>query len=344
MKRLARRALAALAVGTRLWPLVPRGQAAVLRYHRVAPSGARPLPLAVPEREFAAQLRFLRSRCRVVGAREVAEAVVEERRLPPRAVAITFDDGYADNASVALPLLRRYGLPATFFVTTGWVGTERLQWWDRLHQHVAQAAASGYPPAGHEELPRPVADALGAARLGTPGAGPALERSLVAALRGLELSPEELDRTLERIAAALGVDEPEPQDYLPMSWDQVRELRDGGMEVGSHTVSHACLTAVPAQRAHEELSDSKAALERELGEPVALLAYPAGDYDQDVADLAVEAGYQAAFTTTAGAVAAGDHAFGLRRIGVWAGGYRGAVARFAPSVFGLQIGRLARRA
>jgi len=343
MKNMARQAVAALAVGTRLWPVVGTGRAVVLRYHRVAGTDAEPLPLAVTLREFEGQLRFLRSHCQPTAAREIAQAVTEGQPLPPGAVAITFDDGYEDNFSVALPLLKKHGMSATFFLTTGWIESERMLWWDRVHEHVRQAAREGIAPTGHETLPQPVAAALASANLRSP-AGPAtLEHELVAALRSLQLPPEGLDPLIERIAECLGTDEPDPAQYRPMNWLQVRLLRQSGMDIGSHTVSHARLGSVPAERAHDELAESRKKLEKELGEKIDLLAYPAGDHNEDVTELAVEAGYEAAFTTETGPVRQGNDPFALRRIGVWGGGYAGATGRFSAQVFGLQIGRLARR-
>lgn len=343
MKRLARQAVAAMAVGTKLWPIVGQGQAVVLRYHRVCGSAAEPVPLAVTPEEFEAQLVFLKERCEVVSPRAVAESVIEERVLPPNAVAITFDDGYEDNFSVAFPLLKKHGLVAGFFITAGWVESMRVLWWDRLHDYVRTAAREGIEPVGYERLPRSVGAAIASANLADPVAATALHRELVAALRGLDLPTDEVDALVERIAVVLGIGEPAAEPYLPMNWFQVQILREGGMEIGSHTVSHARLTTVPADDAYAELERSKQVLEAKLGEPVNLLAYPAGAHNRDVMDLAAEAGYRAAFTTEVGPVRPGDDGFALRRIGVWSGGYRGAVSDFSAPVFGLQIGRLARR-
>jgi len=342
MKNLARHAIAALAAGTRLWPAVPAGRAVVLRYHRVAGSAADPMPLAVTPEEFDAQVRFLRARCRLVAPREIVEAVAEERPLLAGTIAITFDDGYEDNFSNALPILKRYDAPAAFFVAAGWIGSTQMLWWDRIHEFVRQAAREGAPPTGWESLPRPVAAALASAHLRVPAGAAALEHELVAALRSLRLVPEALDHLVEQIAESLGADEPDPERYHPMNWEQVVLLRQAGMEIGSHTMTHARLASVPAERAHDELEESKKTIEKKLGEPIDLLAYPAGDTSRDVAELAVEVGYGAAFTTEAGPILPGDDALSLRRIGVWSGGYDGAFGGFSPSVFGLQIGRLAR--
>ena len=344
MKLVARQAVATVAMGARLRSIVGAGQAVVLRYHRVGGSAEHPVPLAVTPEEFEAQLRFLRARCQVVSPRVVAECIAEERPLPPNAVAITFDDGYEDNFSIAFPLLKKYGLPAGFFVTAGWIEEKKMTWWDKLHEYVRQAADERSEPVGHETLPKPVAAALASADLAAPEGPSTLEHELVAALRGLNRPVAELDALVEQIAAVLGAGEPDPTPYQPMNWMQVRLLREGGMDVGSHTISHARLSTLPVEQALEELEQSRKAIEEQLGETVDLLAYPAGDHNQDVMDLAAEAGYEGAFTTIAGSVRPGDDAFALRRVGVWSGGYRGVFGKhFSPAVFGLQISRLARR-
>lgn len=339
LKRTVRQPIAWLAMRARLWPLVPKGAALVLRYHRI---GGRAAPLSLDAEEFDAQLAFLESSCQVVTAGEVAAAVAEGKPLPPNALAITFDDGYEDNYSLALPALQRHGLRATFFVTAGWIGTDKVLWWDRLHDYIRQAAELGARPVDYEDLPGPVAAALAAADLRAAGGPERLERALAKAIGAMPLGPEETDLLVERIAAALGADVAAPEPYRPMSWDQVRQLHAAGMEIGSHAMSHAHLVHLPAERAYAELESSKQVIERELGATVSLLAYPAGSHNQDVVDLAQEAGYAAAFTTASGAVRPGADPLRLNRVGVWRGGYRGLLSAFSTSVFGLQLGRLAR--
>ncbi|NQT86609.1 polysaccharide deacetylase family protein, partial [bacterium] len=159
MKRIARSLAATALVGGRLWRVVPRKCAVVLRYHRVVEDGAPVPPLAVTASEFDAQLAFLKARCRVVRAADVAG---ETRG---GAVAITFDDGYRDNHDVALPTLQKHGLTATFFVTTDWMDTDRLLWWDALHKYLAVAGETGARAAGGEALPESVKQILAEARL-----------------------------------------------------------------------------------------------------------------------------------------------------------------------------------
>ncbi len=345
IKRAVEQAIAGLAVGTRLRPVVRKSEAVVLRYCRVASAETTDLPRAVPEAEFAAQLRFLARRCRVLPLHEIARAVANGEDLPRGAVAITFDGGYEDNCSAAFPLLKEHGLTATFFIAAGWVESHDVLWWDRIHDYVRQTFAQGAAPSGYDVLPRPVAQVF--AQSGPPGPAAAqhLEDELVTAVSALNLSPENTDDLVKSVGKALGAGAALGKRYDPMNWEQVAVLRDGGMTIGSHAMSDARLTAVNVDRAFEELSFSKKTLERKLGIGVDMVAYPEGSHNLDVADLAKEAGYRAAFTSEPGSVRPGDGRFALRRIDV-AGlsadchGLRGS---FSPWVFGRRLRQMARR-
>jgi peptidoglycan/xylan/chitin deacetylase (PgdA/CDA1 family) len=343
MRRAARHAIATLTMGTRLCSIVGKAQAVVLRYCRVAGSRTEPLPRAVTEEEFEAQLRFLTARCRVVSAREIVQAVIERRPVPPRAVALTFDGGYEDNCSAAFPLLKQYGVPATFFVAAGWVETHEVLWWDRLHACLRRRdlrLENQEPRYG--DLPQPVAKVLAEAGDLSKAGAERFEDRLVEAVGSLNVSPEETTDVVKSIAQVLGAEEPLGHEYDPMNWEQLAILREGGMEIGSAAVSDARLTTVHVERAFEELAFSKTTLEDKVGGPIDLVAYPEGCHSPDVADLAEEAGYLAAFTTDSGPVRAGDDRFTLRRISVRSDDCRGAFGSFSAPLFGLHLRQLAR--
>ena len=338
----ARQTLAALAIRARLCRIIARDSALVLRYHRVAGTRGDPMPRAVPEGDFEAQLRLLSARCNVVGLPEIVDALLARRALPPGAVALSFDGGYEDNFSAAFPILKQFDLPATFFIAAGWIETSEVLWWERLHDYIRQAAAERLEPVGQELLPEPVAQAFQRATLDEPGGPARLEKLLAAAVGGINCPPERTDELVESIAGVLGADVAPALLYQPMTWQQVKLLRAGGMTIGSHTMSRARLTTLRADRAHEELVASKAAIENQLGEPIDLVAYPEGRHNADVADLAEEAGYRAAFTTHAGPIHRGDNPFALRRASVRGADDRGALGAFSASLFALRVRRLAR--
>lgn len=274
----------------------------VLAYHRVLPRAAEAgfsydLELVSAwEEEFDWQVRYLARNHEVITCRDLAALLDAGRPVPRRAVIITFDDGYRDNHDVALPILRRHGVPAVVFVATGYMDSRETYWYDRLvHWMLGSQAA---------ELPMPNGVSL------IVGGGEEQRRCTAqAALRHLKLLPEALrHETLERWRAALGAPANEEASGYdgPMSWTQVKALSDAGIEIGSHSVSHPVLANVADDAQLErELFDSKAQIEAHTGQPVVSLAYPVGGpgaYSDRVVDVARRAGYRFGFTYETGVI------------------------------------------
>jgi peptidoglycan/xylan/chitin deacetylase (PgdA/CDA1 family) len=211
--------------------------------------------------------------------------------LPKRAVMVTFDDGYLDNYEVAFPVLRRHQVPGLFFVSTGYINSERIFWFDWLVYVILRTTAS--------EL------RLDALNL-TIHLRPCLTNRRAEAtqlLRVLKRTPEAYRlRILQQLHQATGV-EMLPTDLKQskvMTWPQVQEMARAGMEFGSHTVSHPILsTLTDHDLLRMELEDSKAKIEQETGQPVVAVAYPVGGrsaLNADVLAATQQAGYQIAFT------------------------------------------------
>lgn len=282
----------------------------ILIYHRVHPKPDPFMIDPVPPALFEGQMRHLARAYRPLPLDELLDRS-REGTVPPGAVAVTFDDGYADNAEHALPILRRHGIPATVFLVTGCVGTGRIPWHDEVLLAFAGTRRSavrvpgspeGAPPAPieREEDRRSAAFATLAALKPLPEAG---RLAAVAALQ------EELGRGDPATAAALMLD-----------WDRVRAMRDAGVRFGAHTVTHPILSRVAPERARDEVVRSKQAIEAELGEEVPFFAYPNGrpeDYDETTVQALRAAGFRAALTTTFGANEAGDDPLHWRRTAAW---------------------------
>jgi peptidoglycan/xylan/chitin deacetylase (PgdA/CDA1 family) len=222
--------------------------------------------LGVHRRRFAAHLAYYLQAFHVCTV-EAALALIAEARWPDRPLlSITFDDGYRDNAELALPALQAAGCPATFFICTGPLEDDRPFWWDL-------AIASALQPAGaHWQALRA---ALGVA----PGAGPRAE--LVAVLDRLWQKP------YAEIAALLALNRPDRHGLAArcpkrMRPDQVRALAAAGMEIAAHTHHHPNLTREEPAAVAEELARSKALLERWTGRRVTGFAAPNGFIDQTV--------------------------------------------------------------
>lgn len=277
----------------------------ILIYHRVL---TRPDPLfpgEVDQVEFNRQLGLLKSMFNVI---PLLDAVHHLRAgtLPPRAACITFDDGYADNAEVAMPILQKHGLPATFFIATGFLDGGRM-WNDTVIELVRRT-------------PGPTLDAR-ALGLGLHPTGSIQERSkaigaLIGQLKYLGL--EQRLAQVEQLAALAGCSLP---DDLMMRSEQVRELRRGGMDIGAHTVRHPILATLTPEEARAEIGNGKRALEDILGERVPLFAYPNGkpgtDYRAEHVAIVRELGFDGAVSTAWGSSRGNVDLFQLPRFSPW---------------------------
>lgn len=261
----------------------------IMIYHRVLAAPDPLFPGETDRASFSHQLDLLKSSCNVLPLLD-AVRLLREGRLPPRAACITFDDGYADNATEALPLLLRHGLHATFFVATGFLDGGRM-WNDTIIELVRKA------PAGQP---------LAAASLGLPVLPlDTLEqrRAAISALIG-KLKYVPMTQRLDHVAALAARAAYPLADDLMMRSEQVVQLRRAGMHIGAHTANHPILAALPAHEAADEIASGKHTLETLLGEKLALFAYPNGkpgtDYRAEHVDIVRELGFEGAVSTAWG--------------------------------------------
>jgi peptidoglycan/xylan/chitin deacetylase (PgdA/CDA1 family) len=268
-----------------------RGKSLILMYHRF---GERDDTVAVRASEFEAHLRYLTSHYSIVPFSAVAESVARGSGVPPGTAAITVDDGYADFFDVAFPIVRRYRVPATVFVVTGFVDGTAWIWTDKLRFVTARARVA--------EREVRVGDRTIRLRLDGAASRTRAAERVNAVLK--TMPDDEKEEALLRIASELEVPiPPRPTDeFRPLDWDQVREMAASGVEIGSHTVTHPMLTKVSPDRLRDEVRRSRRRLEAELGRRVDLFCYPNGDYDAGVKREVGSAGYASAASTDVGLV------------------------------------------
>jgi peptidoglycan/xylan/chitin deacetylase (PgdA/CDA1 family) len=306
------------------------GRVLILLYHRVAKLASDPWGLAVTPRRFAEHLEVLRQHARPMRLRQLCQAL-RHGNLPDRSVVVTFDDGYADNLHNAKPLLERHDVPATVFVASGFVESEREFWWDELTRLLL------HPGALPERLRLSINGNTYRWELGeaayygekdfrryrgwrawkeAPSARHSLYTSLCERLR--PMTEGERRRTLDDLRVWAGVASVSQPGHRPLSLEGVVNLdKKGLVEVGAHTVTHPALSTLPMASQRYEIRESKARLEKILNRPVTSFAYPYGklsDYTAETIDVVRKAGFACACSSFAGLVERSSDPFQLPRV------------------------------
>jgi peptidoglycan/xylan/chitin deacetylase (PgdA/CDA1 family) len=295
-----------------------RPRAVVLVYHRIGERALDPWHLTIDPEIFAGQMETLARDWSPLSLAELVEGFVR-RRLPERAVAVTFDDGYADNLEVAAPILLEHGIPATLFVTTEVIDSGALPWWDELASLLLEPAelparltlSSG---GGRWEIPPLAAGERGSAANASrpweaePGTRLHAFYDVWLAVRALDVPTREA--SLDEIAEWAGA--PRPSGRVLLTWEQLRELAAlPGFDLGAHTLTHPALPNCSPEEARAEVAGGADRLRARAGVEAEQLAYPFGAWTRSVARLVAELGFRAAYTTDGNAISwsSSPHAF-----------------------------------
>lgn len=284
-------------------PAHERARLSILIFHRVLPEPDPLMPEEMHARQFDAICGWLKDWFNVLPL-DLAVNQLRHGTLPARACAITFDDGYADNLHIASPILKKYGLCATFFIATAFLNGGRM-WNDTVIETIRRSLLGqvNVPGLGEYSL-----DGVMARRQAI--------RAVIDKIKYLPVD-ERQAMTLQLAAQA----QAEPPDDLMMVTDDLRRMRTLGMQIGAHTVSHPILARLSADAARREMQDGHRWLQDVLAERVSLFAYPNGkpgaDYLPEHAEMARELGVAAAVTTTWGAARTQTNPFELPRFTPW---------------------------
>jgi peptidoglycan/xylan/chitin deacetylase (PgdA/CDA1 family) len=264
----------------------------VLAYHRVTQLASDPHQLAVTPENFRAQMQYLRQSCRCVRF----EDDWAEARTP--AVAVTFDDGYADNLHQALPILEEAGVPATFFISTGMVGTCQEFWSDELERLVLGEAS--YPPLFALQDREYGGSWLTASREQRLVLHDRLHRCL------LKIRPQRREDWLDQLRRWAGAEPVGRDAYRALTWEELRMLAASPLvTIGAHGVTHTPLAVLAEAEQRQEIVQSRSGLENMLGRDITVFSYPFGgyrQYDRTTRRLCREAGLRCAVTTFPGQV------------------------------------------
>jgi peptidoglycan/xylan/chitin deacetylase (PgdA/CDA1 family) len=279
------------------------GGPAILMYHRIATPDVDPWGLSISPERFAEQVQALCAR-RTVLSMDAFVAQLRSRTLPHDAVALTFDDGYSDNLRQAKPILEAAGVPATVFLTTGRIGTDKEFWWDELARMVLARAEplldNVIVDANDLQIDLPPVDLAVEPRAnwrawGRPvTAREATYQRLWQALQSC--TPDAREAAMARLRPLFCASHPNPED-LPMCAADIRRLASNRISVGAHGCTHQLLTSLAPAARMEEIQRSRVEAEALSGLPVTGFTYPHGDRDTETIDMVRRVGYRWACST-----------------------------------------------
>lgn len=302
----------------------------ILMYHRIADTDGDPWAMCVTTHHFAEHLDVLQKETHPISLRQLVR-MLKDGNIPDRAVAVTFDDGYADNLYNAKPLLEQYNIPATVFVTSGYVGQKREFWWDELERILLR------PGTIPEKLTLNIDGKTFQCELGDDAnysedkyksycdwivnwqEYPSLRHSLYFSLHQLlqPLLEPERRKVINELLAWAGVKPVKLPTRRALSSEELLLLMRGELiEIGSHTVTHPFLSALPESLQQDEIRQSKILLEESIGQPVRSFAYPYGNYAIEAVSIVQEAGFDCACSTIVDSVWRGSDRFQLPRVGI----------------------------
>jgi peptidoglycan/xylan/chitin deacetylase (PgdA/CDA1 family) len=306
MKDLAKRAI--LASGA-MRLISPGASAAILMYHSVMPDPAAQGDslggIVHSEEQFRAQMDLLRRDYHPISLDDVVKKLKTGEPSPKHSVVVTFDDGYADNFEVAMPILNQLGIPATFYVTVDCVEQRRLPWPSRLRYAFRRTEFSVWIDRRGNSWPLQNFDSR--------------ERAYLASCdECCQLSGQPQEEYVRRVEKQFGTAVSADSGSLMMNYEQIRSLHRNGHIVGSHTMTHPNMAYIGEHDAKTELAESKQRLEQALQAPVGHFSYPCPAMtphwsEQTVAQSRL-VGYDSAVTTNGGVTRCGDNPLALKRI------------------------------
>jgi peptidoglycan/xylan/chitin deacetylase (PgdA/CDA1 family) len=286
------------------------GGALILGYHRISAVQDDVYEVCVSPENLARQMESLRKYAHPLSLSKLVQGL-KEGFLPPKSVAVTFDDGYADNFYAAKPILEKYDIPATVFICTGYMGREF--WWDELERLVlssrgdSRALHLGVGRAQFQWEPSQVNY-----EMDNPEAHRQFHRGLYHFLLSLDI--EDQNHAMGLIRSWSGISSSGISTPRAMSKEELLRLVDGGLiELGAHTSHHPMLPQLSLERQKEEIQSSKRELETLLGEKIAGFSYPNGRATVDAKTLVQEMGFSYACTSLQDVVRPGSDVYELPR-------------------------------
>lgn len=263
-----------------------------------------------PKNMFLKQMEFLNKHYRILTLREVCTKIAKNESLPTYAAVITFDDGYANNAHVAFPILNDLNLPATIFVTTGNIGTDNLLWPDKLYCAFANAKATSLNMEDQ---------GFGTYSLNNMALRANAFNVFQNKIKAYDIDKKNMliDIAVQRLGYSSTNKGKIENVFSMMSWENIKKLNETGLiEFGAHSVSHEIFTQLSTQEKQKEIIDSCSILKEKIKKKNIAFAYPNGNYDEECVRILKKENVYCGLTVDSGLNSKNNNIYQLKRIGI----------------------------
>ena len=261
----------------------------IIYYHKFKSKKPWFLP-GISPKVFEKEMKYLKKMFSILSLEELVNCINEKKKLPKRLAIITFDDGYKDNYQYAFPILKKYQIPATLFITTGNINDRTLFWWDQLnyiihHSKISKLNLNEYGKRDFCSLlsKRETYNYLGQSFN--------------------NLNTVDREQIISKLKQLTKVQiPPNIAEEFILSWDEIKEMSEYGINIGSHTVTHPILSKIPLENAKYEIQRSKKDIEHHINKKITSFCYPNGkqsDFNKDIIKIVKDSGYKCAVTTIA---------------------------------------------
>jgi len=284
---------------------INRNKAIILMYHNFCKSvDEKHANVCIPIGDFEQHIKYLKRFYNIISLPDLVEAMRQKKPFPPNAVAITFDDGYKNNYSLAYPIIKKYNISVTIFLVSGYIGSGDYLWVNQLAYAI------------NETQKKTLDISFNGKRFQYALGTPKEKKNSCADIKDKlkQLNAHELEKALMILYAELGFqqDKAGADTYQMLSWEDILAMRNGLVDFGSHTVTHSSLTSISDAQKLGEIDGSRDNLQKKLNTCVDYFCYPNGLYDNKIKEMVIR-NYAAAVTIKSGFVTQGTDLYALPR-------------------------------
>src|SRR3972149_1380657 len=289
-----------------------RDKAIILMYHRINNNGYK---IGIHKNNFEKQMEYIREKMSPVPLLDIAEWISKGKLIPPGAVAVSFDDGYEDNFLNAYPILRRFDIPATIFLTTGHIGSRKIFWWDRVFEIIRKTKKDLIDLRDFQRFAEKPINSFDILRLNTWQKRVYAYKVVARFFQTLQI--KKIPEATDLLQGILEVEDSDIEVPSMLNWQQIKEMSNNGIEFGAHTVNHPVLARIDSDEIVKEILQSKEVIEKNIHKAIFGFAYPYGlkaHFNERVKEIIKNSGFCYICSAETGMISANSNVYELNRI------------------------------